>query len=175
MNGCELPVVINSGSGNQGMTTSLPVIEYAKELGADHDKLLRALTIANLVTIHQKTTVGRLSAFCGAVSAGAGAGAGIAYLLDGSYDVIKHTIVNALGNVSGIVCDGAKASCAAKIASSIEAAILGYYMYKNGQQFYREDGIVGAGVEKTIANVGRMARVGMKGTNEEIIKIMVGE
>ena len=175
MNGCELPVVINSGSGNQGMTTSLPVIEYAKEIGADHETLLRALTVSNLVTIHQKTSIGRLSAFCGAVSAGAGAGAGIAYLLDGSYDVIKHTVVNALGNVSGIVCDGAKASCAAKIASAIEAAILGYHMYKNGQQFYREDGIVGAGVEKTIENVGRMARVGMKGTNEEIIKIMVGE
>ena len=175
MNGCELPVVINSGSGNQGMTTSLPVIEYAKEIGASHETLLRALTVANLVTIHQKTSIGRLSAFCGAVSAGAGAGAGIAYLLDGSYDVIKHTIVNALGNVSGIVCDGAKASCAAKIASAIEASILGYHMYKNGQQFYREDGIVGAGVEKTIANVGRMAKVGMKQTNEEIIKIMVGE
>ncbi len=175
MNGCELPVVINSGSGNQGMTTSLPVIEYAKELGVDHDTLLRALVVANLITIHQKTSIGRLSAFCGAVSAGAGAGAGIAYLLDGSYDVIKHTIVNALGNVSGIVCDGAKSSCAAKIASAVEASILGYHMYKNGQQFYREDGIVGAGVEKTIANVGRMARVGMKGTNEEIINIMVGE
>ena len=175
MNGCELPVVINSGSGNQGMTTSLPVIEYANELGVDHDTLLRALVVANLITIHQKTSIGRLSAFCGAVSAGAGAGAGIAYLLDGSYDVIKHTIVNALGNVSGIVCDGAKSSCAAKIASAVEASILGYHMYKNGQQFYREDGIVGAGVEKTIANVGRMARVGMKGTNEEIINIMVGE
>ncbi len=173
MNGCELPVIINSGSGNQGMTTSLPVIEYAKEIGADHETLLRALTVANLVTIHQKTSIGRLSAFCGAVSAGAGAGAGIAYLLDGSYDVIKHTVVNALGNVSGIVCDGAKASCAAKIASAIEAAILGYHMYKNGQQFYCDDGIVGAGIEKTIENVGRMARIGMKGTNDEIIKIMV--
>ena len=175
MNGCELPVIINSGSGNQGMTTSLPVIEYAKEIGASEEQLLRALTLSNLVTIHQKTYIGRLSAFCGAVSAGAGAGAGIAYLLDGSYDVIKHTIVNALGNVSGIVCDGAKASCAAKIASAVEAGILGYHMYKNGQQFYRDDGIVGAGVEATIQNVGRLGKLGMKHTNDEIIKIMVGE
>ena len=175
MNGCELPVIINSGSGNQGMTTSLPVIEYAKELGASEEQLLRALTLSNLVTIHQKSYIGRLSAFCGAVSAGAGAGAGIAYLLDGSYDVIIHTIVNALGNVSGIVCDGAKASCAAKIASAVEAGILGYHMYKNGQQFYRDDGIVGPGVEATIQNVGRLGKLGMKQTNEEIIKIMVGE
>ena len=175
MNGCELPVIINSGSGNQGLTTSLPVIEYAKELGASEEQLLRALTLSNLVTIHQKTYIGRLSAFCGAVSAGAGAGAGIAYLLDGSYDVIIHTIVNALGNVSGIVCDGAKASCAAKIASAVEAGILGYHMYKNGQQFYRDDGIVGPGVEATIQNVGRLGKLGMKQTNEEIIKIMVGE
>ncbi len=175
MNGCELPVIINSGSGNQGMTTSLPVIEYAKELGASEEQLLRALTLSNLVTIHQKTYIGRLSAFCGAVSAGAGAGAGIAYLLDGTYDVIIHTIVNALGNVSGIVCDGAKASCAAKIASAVEAGILGYHMYKNGQQFYRDDGIVGPGVEATIQNVGRLGKLGMKQTNEEIIKIMVGE
>ena len=175
MNGCELPVIINSGSGNQGMTTSLPVIEYAKELGASEEQLIRALVLSNLVTIHQKTYIGRLSAFCGAVSAGAGAGAGIAYLLDGSYDVIIHTIVNALGNVSGIVCDGAKASCAAKIASAVEAGILGYHMYKNGQQFYRDDGIVGPGVEATIQNVGRLGKLGMKQTNEEIIKIMVGE
>ncbi len=175
MNGCELPVIINSGSGNQGMTASLPVIEYAKEIGASHETLLRALVLSNLVTIHQKTYIGRLSAFCGAVSAGAGAGAGIAYLLDGSYDVIVHTIVNALGNVSGIVCDGAKASCAAKIASAIEAALLGYHMYKNEQQFYREDGIVGAGVEATIKNVGRLGKTGMKQTNEEVLKIMIGQ
>ena len=175
MNGCELPVIINAGSGNQGMTCSLPVLEYAKEFGSDEDKTYRALTLSNLVAIHQKTGIGRLSAYCGAVSAGAAAGAGIAYLCGGGYEEVIHTVVNALAIVSGMVCDGAKASCAAKIASAIEAAILGYHMYKNGQQFYREDGIVGAGVEKTIANVGRMARVGMKGTNEEIIKIMVGE
>lgn len=174
MNGCELPVIINSGSGNQGMTASLPVIEYAREYNKSEEELLRALVVANLVTIHQKTYIGRLSAFCGAVSAGAGAGAGVAYLLDGTYDVIIHTIVNALGNVSGIACDGAKASCAAKIASAVEAGILGYHMYKNGQQFYKEDGIIGHGVEATIQNVGRLGKLGMKQTNEEIIKIMLG-
>lgn len=175
MNGCELPVIINSGSGNQGMTTSLPVIEYAKELGVSHDKMLRALTLANLVTIHQKTGIGRLSAFCGAVSAGAGAGAGIAYLLDGSLGAISYTVVNALANVGGIVCDGAKASCAAKIASAVEAGLLGYNMYKNGQNFQGEDGLVAETPEDTIDNIGRLGRVGMKHTNEEIIKIMVGE
>lgn len=175
MNGCELPVIINSGSGNQGMTASLPVIEYAKELKASEEKLYRALTVSNLVTIHQKTGIGRLSAFCGAVSAGAGAGAGIAYLLGGSYEEISHTIVNALAIVSGIVCDGAKASCAAKIASAVDAGILGYNMYKQGQQFYDGDGIVIKGVDATIRNVGRLGKDGMKGTNEEIIRIMVGD
>ena len=175
MNGCELPVIINSGSGNQGMTTSLPVIEYAKELNVGEEKTLRALALANLVTIHQKTGIGRLSAFCGAVSAGAGAGAGIAYLLDGSYEAIATTVSNALGNTSGIVCDGAKASCAAKIASAVEASLLGYNMYKRGQKFYGDDGILADDVEDTITNVGRLGRLGMKHTNEEIIKIMVGE
>ena len=171
MNGCELPVIINSGSGNQGMTASLPVIEYAKELKASEEELYRALTVSNLVTIHQKTGIGRLSAFCGAVSAGAG----IAYLLGGSYEEIAHTIVNALAIVSGIVCDGAKASCAAKIASAVDAGILGYNMYKQGQQFYDGDGIVIKGVDATIRNVGRLGKDGMKGTNEEIIRIMVGD
>ena len=175
MNGCELPVIINSGSGNQGMTASLPVIEYANEIHADEDKLLRALALSNLVTIHQKTGIGRLSAFCGVVCAGAGAGAGIAYLMDGTFEAIEGTITNALGNVSGIVCDGAKASCAAKIASAVEAAILGYHMYKRGQQFCGEDGIVAEDVEETIKNVGRLGKKEMKRTNEEIIKIMVGE
>ena len=175
MNGCELPVIINSGSGNQGMTTSLPVIEYAKELNVGEEKTLRALALANLVTIHQKTGIGRLSAFCGAVSAGAGAGAGIAYLLDGSYEAIATTISNALANTSGIVCDGAKASCAAKIASAVEASLLGYNMYKRGQKFFGDDGILADDVEDTITNVGRLGRLGMKYTNEEIIKIMVGE
>ena len=175
MNGCELPVIINSGSGNQGMTSSIPVIEYAKEFDADEDTLYRALALSNLVTIHQKTGIGRLSAYCGAVSAGAGAGAGIAYLCGGGYEEVIHTVVNALAIVSGIVCDGAKASCAAKIASAVDAGILGYNMYKRGQQFYGGDGIVTRGVEETIQNVGRLGKQGMKETNEKIIKIMVGE
>ena len=175
MNGCELPVIINSGSGNQGMTSSIPVIEYAKEFDADEDTLYRALALSNLVTIHQKTGIGRLSAYCGAVSAGAGAGAGIAYLCGGGYEEVIHTVVNALAIVSGIVCDGAKASCAAKIASAVDAGILGYNMYKRGQQFYGGDGIVTRGVEETIQNVGRLGKQGMKETNEEIVKIMVGE
>ena len=175
MNGCEVPVIINSGSGNQGMTCSLPVIEYAKELNSGEEKLYRALTLSNLVAIHQKTGIGRLSAYCGAVCAGAAAGAGIAYLHGGGYEEIAHTVVNALAIVSGIVCDGAKASCAAKIASSVEAGILGYNMYKCGQQFYAGDGIVTKGVDETIRNIGRLGKEGMRETNVEIIDIMVGE
>lgn len=173
MNGCQLPVIINSGSGNQGITTSIPVIEYAKELKVKEETLYRALVLSNLVTIHQKTGIGRLSAYCGAVSAGAGAGAGIAYLYGGSYKDITHTVVNTLAIVSGIVCDGAKASCAAKIASAVDAAILGYHMYQQGQQFYGGDGIITKGIENTIQNVGRLGKEGMKATNEEIIKIML--
>ncbi|MBQ8803108.1 MAG: serine dehydratase subunit alpha family protein [Tyzzerella sp.] len=175
MNGCELPVVINSGSGNQGMTASLPVIEYAKELNVGEEKMYRALALSNLVTIHQKTGIGRLSAFCGAVSAGAGAGAGIAYLKGASLDGISHTVVNALANTGGIVCDGAKASCAAKIASAVEAGILGYNMHLSGNDFLPEDGLVAETPEKTIENIGRLGKEGMKNTNEEIIKMMVGE
>ena len=171
MNGC--PVIINSGSGNQGLTCSLPVLEYAKELNVDREKMYRALALSNLVAIHQKTGIGRLSAYCGAVSAGAAAGAGIAYLCGGGYKEITHTVVNALAIVSGMVCDGAKASCAAKIAASVDAGILGYHMYMQGQQFYGGDGIITKGVEKTIANVGRLGKEGMRETNEEIIKIMV--
>ncbi|MBU3878655.1 L-serine ammonia-lyase, iron-sulfur-dependent, subunit alpha [Faecalicatena sp. AGMB00832] len=173
MNGCELPVIINSGSGNQGMTCSLPVLEYAQELNVDKETMFRALALSNLVAIHQKTGIGRLSAYCGAVSAGAAAGAGIAYLCGGGYEEIAHTVVNALAIVSGMVCDGAKASCAAKIAASVDAGILGYHMYKHGQQFYGGDGIITKGVEKTIQNVGRLGKEGMRETNEEIIKIMV--
>lgn len=173
MNGCELPVIINSGSGNQGITCSLPVLEYAKELNVDQEKLFRALALSNLAAIHQKTGIGRLSAYCGAVSAGAAAGAGIAYLYGGGYQEIAHTVVNALAVVSGMVCDGAKASCAAKIAASVDAGILGYHMYMHGQQFYGGDGIITKGVERTIENVGRLGKEGMRGTNEEIIKIMV--
>lgn len=175
MNGCELPVIINAGSGNQGMTCSLPVLEYAKELKSGEDQLYRALALSNLVAIHQKTGIGRLSAYCGAVSAGAAAGAGIAYLCGGGYEEVIHTVVNALAIVSGIVCDGAKASCAAKIASAVDAGILGYHMYLNGQQFYAGDGIVTKGIEGTITNIGRLGKEGMKETNEEIIKMMIEE
>ncbi len=173
MSGCSLPVVIVSGSGNQGITASVPVVEYAKELGADRETLLRALLVSNLVTIHQKTGIGRLSAYCGAVSAGCGAGAGIAWLHGGRYEEIAHTIVNALATVSGIICDGAKPSCAAKIASSIDAGILGFLMFEKGQQFYGGDGIVTKGVENTIENIGRLGRDGMRETDREIIRIML--
>ena len=175
MSGCTLPVVINSGSGNQGITVSVPVILYGRSQGVPEDMIYRALALANLTAIYQKTGIGRLSAYCGAVSAGAGAGAGIAYLCGGGYDEVVHTVVNALAVVSGIVCDGAKASCAAKIASAVDAGILGYNMYIRGQQFYGGDGIVTKGVEATIANVGRLGKDGMKATNEEIIRIMVGD
>lgn len=173
MSGCELPVIINSGSGNQGMTCSIPVIEYAKELRVSEEKLYRALALSNLVAIHQKTGIGRLSAYCGAVCAGAAAGTGIAYLLGGGYKEITHTVVNALAITSGIVCDGAKASCAAKIAVATDAGILGYEMYKRGQQFRAGDGIVTRGADETIRNVGRLGKEGMRETNEEIIDIMV--
>ena len=172
MNGCDLPVVINSGSGNQGITASLPVYIYAKELGASEEKLYRALLVSNLVTLHEKTGIGRLSAYCGAVSAGAGAGAGIAYLHGGGCREISHTIVNALAVTSGIVCDGAKSSCAAKIAMAVEAGILGFEMYSCGKQFYGGDGLVAKGVENSIANFSRLGRIGMRETDKEIIRMM---
>ena len=173
MNGCELPVIINSGSGNQGITVSVPVITYAKELKSTEEQLYRALALSNLTAIHQRTPIGRLSAYCGAVNAGAAAGAGIAYLSGGDYEAVIHTVVNALAIVSGIICDGAKASCAGKIAFAVEAGILGYNMYVQGQQFYGGDGIVKKGIEDTLKSVGRLGKDGMKGTNEEIIKIML--
>lgn len=173
MNGCELPVCIISGSGNQGMTASIPVVVYARELGKTHEELLRAVLVSDLVTTHLKTGIGCLSAYCGAISAGCGCGAGIAYLYGGRYKEIAHTIVNALAILSGTICDGAKSSCAAKIAMAVESGILGYEMYKNGHQFYGGDGIVTKGVENTIANVGRLASQGMSGTDKEIIKIML--
>ena len=172
MNGCDMPVVICSGSGNQGMTTSLPVIEYAKELGVDKEKLYRALLISNLVTLHAKSGIGRLSAYCGAVSAGAGAGAGITFLYGGNEKDISHTIVNTLAISSGIVCDGAKSSCAAKIAMAVETGIFGFEMYQNGQQFYDGQGVVVKGVENSIANFSRLGRVGMRQTDREIILMM---
>lgn len=172
MSGCELPVVINSGSGNQGITVSVPVIIYAKEYHKSEEELLRALLVSNLISIHIKTGIGPLSAFCGAVSAGCAAGCGIAFLLGGGIDEVAHTLVNSIAIASGIICDGAKPSCAAKIASSVDAAILGYEMYRHGQQFYAEDGIVSKGVENTIHNICRIGADGMNETDEEIIKIM---
>ncbi len=173
MNGCELPVVINSGSGNQGITASVPVIVYADETGKTHEELLRALCVSNLITTHLKTGIGRLSAYCGAVSAGAGAGAGIAYLKGGRFEMIAHTVVNAVAITSGIVCDGAKASCAAKIAAAVDAGLLGLAMYEDGNQFFGGDGIVKKGVESTIAAVGKLARCGMEQTDREIIQLMM--
>ena len=178
MNGCGLPVVIVSGSGNQGLTASLPVVEYAKELGADWETTLRAVLVSDLITIHLKAEIGRLSAYCGAVSAGCGSGAGIAWLYGREKEPqallkdVSHTIVNALAVDSGIVCDGAKASCAAKIASAVDAGLLGFYMYQNGQQFRGGDGIISKGVEQTIRNIGLLATQGMRETDREILDIM---
>ena len=173
MNGCELPVVINSGSGNQGITCSVPVIIYARETGKTQEELLRALVVSNLVTTHLKTGIGRLSAYCGAVIAGCGSGAGIAYLKGGRFEMIAHTVVNAVAVDSGIICDGAKASCAAKIASAVDAGLLGIAMYEDGNQFFGGDGIVKCGGENTIASVGRLARFGMQQTDKEIIQLMM--
>ncbi len=173
MNGCELPVVINSGSGNQGITCCVPVVVYAKELDCTQEQLYRALVLSNLTAIYIKTGIGTLSAFCGAVSAGAAAGAGIAYLHNGTYKEIQHTIVNALAILSVTICDGAKASCAAKIASSVDAGIMGYYMYKNKQQFYAGDGIVAHSVDETIQNIGTLGSQGMLQTNDKIIEMMI--
>ena len=172
MSGCEMPVVILSGSGNQGITASVPLARYAARLGVSREKLYRALLVSDLVTIHQKSGIGRLSAYCGAVSAGVGAGAGVAYLLDGSYEAIAHTIVNAVAIISGTICDGAKPSCAAKIAASVDAGILGYHMYRGGQEFRGGDGIVTKGVDNTIANIGILAKEGMRQTDRTILEIM---
>ena len=175
MSGCELPVCIISGSGNQGITASVPVVVYAKEHGIDEEKMLRAVLVSDLVTIHQKTGIGTLSAYCGAISAGVGAGAGICYLRGGTYHTIAHTIVNAVAILSGTICDGAKASCAAKIAMAVEAGLVGCEMANAKKQFYGGDGIVTKGVENTIRNVGLLARDGMSTTDKEIIKIMLGK
>ena len=175
MSGCEMPVGILSGSGNQGITASVPVAIYAEALGQSHEELLRALLVSDLITIHQKTGIGCLSAYCGAISAGCGCGAGICYLLGGDYRAIAHTLVNAVAILSGTICDGAKPSCAAKIAMAVEAGIMGYEMTKAGCQFYGGDGIVTKGVENTIRNVGRLARDGMSETDKEIIRIMLGK
>ena len=175
MNGCELPVVINSGSGNQGLTASLPVIVYARELHVSDEMLLRALCVSNLITIHIKTGIGSLSAYCGATAAGCGAAAGICYLYGGQYAEIAHTVVNAIAIDSGMICDGAKASCAAKIASAVDAGLLGMNMQMHKSQFYGGDGIVVKGVENTIRNIGILASTGMKETNRTIIEMMTKE
>ena len=174
MSGCEMPVCIISGSGNQGITASVPVVVYARELGKSEDEILRALLVSDLITIHQKTGIGTLSAYCGAISAGVGAGAGICYLYGGKFREIAHTLVNSVAILSGTICDGAKPSCAAKIAMAVEAGIMGYEMWKNGSQFHGGDGIVTKGVENTIKNVGRLAKEGMSDTDREIIEIMLG-
>ena len=173
MSGCEKPVIIVSGSGNQGITASVPVAVFAREIGATEEQLLRAVALSDLVTIHQKAGIGRLSAYCGAISAGCGAGAGIAYLQGGDTRAIAHTVVNAIAILSGTICDGAKPSCAAKIAAAVDAGILGYQMYLEGQQFYGGDGIVTKGVDNTVYNVGRLAREGMRETDRTILEIML--
>lgn len=175
MSGCEMPVIILSGSGNQGITASVPVAFYAKALGSSQEQLLKAVAVSDLVTIHQKTGIGRLSAYCGAISAGCGAGAGIAYLHGGRHEAIAHTVVNAVAILSGTICDGAKPSCAAKIAMAVDAGILGYNMYLENQQFYGGDGIVTKGADKTVSNVGRLAREGMRETDKTILQIMLDE
>ena len=174
MGGCTLPVVINSGSGNQGMTVSLPVIEYARELGVPKEKLYRALLVSNLLSIYQKHYIGSLSAFCGAVTAACGSGAALTYLSGGDYSAICRTITNTLANVGGILCDGAKSSCAAKIASAVDAAILAHHMSMNGDSFQPGEGIVLEDTENTIKNVGYVGRVGMKDTDVEILHLMIG-
>lgn len=172
MSGCEMPVVILSGSGNQGITASVPLARYAAHYGFSKEKLYRALLVSDLVTVQQKSGIGRLSAYCGAVSAGVGAGAGIAYMLDGSYEAVAHTVVNAVAIISGTICDGAKPSCAAKIAASVDAGILGYHMYRGSQEFKCGDGIVTHNVDDTIANIGVLAKEGMRQTDQTILEIM---
>ena len=175
MSGCEQPVVILSGSGNQGITASVPIARYARHFDLPEERLLRAVALSDLITLHQKTGIGRLSAYCGAVSAGVGAGAGICYLLGGDLTAVAHTVVNAVAILSGTVCDGAKPSCAAKIAAAVDAGILGYEMYRHSSQFRDGEGIVAKGVDRTIANVGMLAREGMYETDRTILRIMTGD
>ena len=173
MSGCEKPVIILSGSGNQGITASVPVAVFAQHLGVSEELLFKAVAVSDLVTVHQKTGIGRLSAYCGAISAGCGAGAGVAYLYGGRQNAVAHTVVNAIAILSGTICDGAKPSCAAKIAAAVDAGILGYAMFLEDQQFYGGDGIVTKGADKTVTNVGRLAREGMRETDRTILKIML--
>ena len=175
MNGCPMPVVINSGSGNQGMTVSLPIYVYAQDMGADEELMLRALALANLISLHQKRYIGSLSAYCGAVSAATGAACGIAYMQGGDYKLICDVITNSINTTGGMVCDGAKSSCAAKIATALDMALLSYEMSKKNRAFMPGEGLVEDNIEETIANVGRMGRDGMKSTDVEILKIMLGK
>ena len=173
MGGCSLPVIVNSGSGNQGLTLAVPLVVYARECGYSEEKLYRALAISNLVAIHIKKYIGTLSAFCGAISAGAAAGAGITYMEGGNYEQISTTIINVLGNLGGVICDGAKASCAAKISSAIDAAFMSSEMAMEGRTFLFGQGIVIDDIEKTIKNVGHVAKEGMYTTDMEILKLML--
>lgn len=173
MGGCMKPVIINSGSGNQGMTVSLPVIVYARYLKVPKEMLYRALVLSNLVAIHLKSGIGKLSAYCGAVSAACGSGAAITYLHGAPLSVIEKTITNTIGNVSGMVCDGAKSSCAAKIASAVDAAIMGHYMAMDDNTFGAGEGLVKEDVEKTIETVSTMGREGMRQTDTEILELMI--
>lgn len=173
MGGCSLPVVINSGSGNQGMTVSLPVIVYAEEWEVSRNKMYRALVVSNLIAIHQKHYIGSLSAYCGAVSAACGAGAGITYMYGGSYEQVSLTIINTLGNVGGIVCDGAKPSCAAKIASSVDAALMAFHLSLQNKSFLPGEGIIKGDIEETIKSMGYIGRVGMRSTDTEILNVMI--
>lgn len=173
MGGCSMPVVINSGSGNQGMTVSLPVIAYAEEWEVSRQKLYRSLVVSNLIAIHQKHYIGSLSAYCGAVSAACGAGAGITYMYGGNYQQVSLTIINTLGNIGGIVCDGAKPSCAAKIASSVDAALMAFHLSIQNKSFLPGEGIIRGDVEETIKSMGYIGRVGMRSTDTEILNIMI--
>ncbi len=175
MGGCAKPVVINSGSGNQGITVSLPVMAYAAELGVEEERMYRAMVVSNLISIHLKRHIGNLSAFCGAVTAASGVSAAITYLNGGSYQQICDSITNTLGNVGGIICDGAKSSCAAKIASAVDAAILASEMSRNQQVFLGGEGIVKGDIEATIRAIGHVGRVGMMATDVEILKIMTNQ
>ena len=173
MNGCSMPVVINSGSGNQGLTVSMPVYEFAKEWQVSEEIFYRALAISNLLSVYQKHYIGSLSAFCGAVTAACGSGAAITYMAGGDYDAICRTITNTLANVGGIICDGAKSSCAAKISSAVEAAILGHELSMRGIAFKPGEGIVSEDTENTVKNIGYVGRVGMKNTDIEVLNLML--
>lgn len=173
MSGCPMPVVINSGSGNQGLTVSLPVIEYAKEIGASEERTIRALTVANLISVHQKKYIGSLSAYCGATSAAGGAVCGIAYLDGAGPDIMEEIIVNTTATIGGMVCDGAKPSCAAKISAALNVAFDSYLLACSGHCCQPGEGLVSNTPEKTIENIGRMAREGMYSTDLEILSIML--